>query len=182
MYHLKTLLLILPIKEAVVNVPAVALTLPNICGLILLSFGVASLAQFLQMATGPGMIFRKYKSWLTYWFKFKPRERRTFQYLVRFGKDAPIHRYRPGYNMAFLRRQPYEYPKQTIITRRALWYSWFYKPLGGCIYCFSVWLATMFYIIGAVIIAAPFLITAFIWPLYIGVTYFFIELIESKIK
>lgn len=152
--------------------------------LILLSFMAAGLAHFLQMTFQKGMIFRKYKAWLTYWFDFKPREKRGSYYRVQWVYKGMVQQfrdkrqYKTELREAWQGKEPYKKRTVTLIHRPARWYSWFYKPLGGCVYCNGVWLATVVYLP----IWYDFIATAaaglFFWVLYIGANYVFIELIE----
>lgn len=119
--------------------------------LLLLPIATACLAWFFQMTFQKGMIFRKYKALITYWFDFKPRAR--YPFLLPPGSVL----YPNGY-LDRSRKIP------------AKWYAWFYKPLGGCIYCHSVWTGTAFYALTSLALGMG-LEALWLWPLFVGVQY-----------
>lgn len=134
------------------------MSLTNLCNFALLfglSFSMAGLSWFLQMCYGKGMIFRKYKALITYWLWFKGRPRGSIT--PRFTKNIPAH----------------------VLNTPRKWWSYLYKPLGGCPYCQGPWLATFFYVLGAYLIRADFDFVLFLWAPYIGMVYVWIEVLKK---
>lgn len=77
-------------------------------------------------------------------------------------------------------------PRERRITKTymkpAKWYSWFYKPLGGCLWCFSVWLLIAFWIITTKEYCnSTWIFTLISLPLVIGIQFIWLNLI-AKIK
>lgn len=73
-------------------------------------------------------------------------------------------------------------PRQKQPNQPAKWYSWFYKPLGGCLWCFSVWVLTAFWIITAKVYCnGGWFFTLFSLPLVIGIQFIWLNII-AKIK
>jgi len=123
----------------------------------------AALSWFLQRCYQPGMIFRGYYAWLTYWFWFKPRPRRIpapFSYLKHLSSS-----------------------QVTVAVKRGmgprLWWSWFYKPLGGCILCQSTWVGTAFYV---ALFGSMGWVAVLWWPLYCGAVYGWVCLLANKLS
>lgn len=134
------------------------LSLTSLCFtalLFALAFSVAALSHFLQMCMGKGMIFRKYNALITYWLWFKGRERRI----------------KPWHHLITATR---------IDPRK--WWSHFYKPLGGCIYCNSVWVAAFFYGGFVVLTGVDLKLALFLFAPYIGLMYYFVELQKQHTK
>src|SRR5690349_20328600 len=104
--------------------------IPAIVTVFVLSIATAALAHFAQMTFQKGMIFRKYYALITYWFHFKPRKRLVYK----------LYPFVAGLGGTVLQPNG-QFPGEWV-WQKEKWYAWFYKPLGGCIYCNSVWLGT----------------------------------------
>lgn len=134
----------------------------KLCDLLVLAFLGAGLAHFLDFAQDKGEIFRFWRAALfrALWFKGRPRRWRTLagagvMTKSRWGKLPSYQRHRPA----------------------SAWRRGLYKILGGCIYCASVWSGSFFYFVGASLSGAPFALTAWGWPLFVGAQFAFIEFI-----
>jgi hypothetical protein len=95
----------------------------------------APLSLFLsEIAFARGMIFRRYLALVVYWFDYKPRARG-----LEYRAEGVLFdsRFCRGWIPNRLEIKRYSPPR---------WWSWFYKPLGGCVYCFSTWIAIALFI------------------------------------
>jgi hypothetical protein len=100
------------------------------------------------------------------------------RYRVEFRGDYDVIDHPRLYGL-LTRLQPL---RSTIIPAR--WYRWFFKPLGGCIYCNAPYLSLPFYclFVAGDVIPVSALGAVLIWPLFIGLNYIGIVTIEKISK
>lgn len=132
--------------------------LGNLCSIAVLGLLCAALAHFLSFTQDKGEIFRAWRVWIFREFWFKGRARRYWITDERLGQSLMIYPPRPVYT-------------------RPTWRQGLYKILGGCIYCNAVWVGSFFYFTGAAFLAAPLLLVAWGWPLFVGAQFVFIDLL-----
>lgn len=136
---------------------------------VLYSALTAGLAHFLTFCMSKGNIFRKYKAFITYWFHFKPRPH--------YGRwnmsDAMIGK--------IWSKSKYGERFPLYTKHKEAWYGWFYKPLGGCLYCFGTWLYMFFYIALCFLLPIHVSIGIVAGLLGLGSNYLFIDYIEKRL-
>ncbi len=159
------LLIQVPEEKAVMDA---TLNLMNLCNLMALCLLTASMCHFLVKCMEKGMIFRGYYNWITYWLWLSKKK---------IKKDVRI-KYCPRNLM-----EPVHKISDVITINSPIFksnkYQWLWKPLGGCIYCFSVYIYIItFLIIGKHVLVGNFLIWAVWGILGIGLNYFWIEVIQ----
>jgi hypothetical protein len=118
--------------------------------LILLSALTGALSHFVQLTFQKGMIFRKYYAFIFYWFHFKPRKTYGRWHLgdALIGNIWSKSKYGNYFSLY----------THSDLNKRNRFLRWFFKPLGGCIYCNGTWI----FIITFSILHFPFSLTEFV--------------------
>lgn len=118
--------------------------------LLLFTLLTSGLTHFFQMTMQKGMVFRRYKYFIKYYLDYKPRKRYGYYPM----KAGWVH-----------------------IDVKPKWYSWFYKPLGGCYKCNGFWIfALMWLLINLSISELSITETLILIPLGAGMNYVFSQI------
>lgn len=142
----------------------------NLCNSIAIAAISAPCVLFLELCFRKGMIFRKYRALVGYWFQFKPRRRILRNCLTRSFSDRALA-FKHGGQFTSLRGS-----SRLAILAPPRWWSWFFKPLGGCVYCFGAWIALAAFMATA---PAVSLSSGLILAGVLGWNYIFIDLYQK---
>jgi hypothetical protein len=164
-----------------------------------LAFAVACLCWLINFCFAKGNILRGYFTRLHYLLQYAPRRRwarvlsdspqpldelrkhttpdgRKWQFVRSIDRHLPTGDELPFFTDSDLPAGPRYFHLYTAAPRAR---QWFFKPLGGCVYCYSIHVANLFFL-PVLWLAGP--AALIVLPLLWGLVYFFVSLTANLLK